>query len=74
MRDRFTVMIGVVVALCGVVWMVGMAADVDVPWEWVLPGALVALGLLLLLPGSDGGGGTGKPPSQFERDDAPRVP
>jgi hypothetical protein len=71
MRDRFTVLLGLVIALCGVLWMLDLATDVDVPWPWVLPASLVALGILLVLGRS---GGDGSPPSQFERDGAPRVP
>lgn len=72
MRDRFTVLVGIIAIACGLLWMVGLAADVDVPWEWVLPASLVAVGLLLVLAGR--GGDAGPPPSQFEREDTPRVP
>ncbi|MCW2926226.1 MAG: hypothetical protein JWM86_194 [Thermoleophilia bacterium] len=72
MRDRFTVLVGLVTIACGVLWMVGLATDVEIPWEWVLPVALVAIGALLVFGRSDPGNGA--PPSQFERDDAPRVP
>jgi hypothetical protein len=70
-RDPFTVLVGLVIAACGILWMLGLATDLNVPWEWVLPVALVVVGLALAF-GRSGGGGT--PPSQFERDDAPRVP
>lgn len=74
-RDRFTVLSGVVLVAAGVLWMLDMAAGLEIPWEWVLPSALVVIGLVLVFARSDGGGGgSAKPPSQFERDDAPRVP
>lgn len=73
-RDRFTVLSGVVLIAAGVLWMLDMAAGLDIPWEWVLPATLVAVGLILVFGRSDGGGPGGTPPSQFERDDAPRVP
>lgn len=75
MRDRFTVITGVVLVAAGVLWLIGMLTDVGIPWEYVLPVALIAIGVILILARSDGGtGGGGRPPSQFERDDAPRVP
>jgi hypothetical protein len=73
MRDRFTVITGVLLVAIGLLWIVDLSVGLDVPWEYVVPGSLVAFGLLLVLGRSDGGG-DGKPPSQFERDDAPRVP
>jgi fatty acid desaturase len=70
MRDRFTVLTGVVMAAVGVVWLLGMLTGVQIPWDWVLPGTLIVFGLLLVLLRSR----DEDPPSQFERDDAPRVP
>lgn len=70
MRDRFTVLVGLLAIASGVLWMLDMSTDLDVPWEWVLPVALVVLGMVLVLGRGPGGG----PPSQFERDDSPRVP
>jgi len=70
MRDRFTTIVGLLAIASGVLWMLDLATDLDVPWEWVLPVALVALGAVLVIGHRPGGG----PPSQFERDDAPRVP
>lgn len=72
MRDRFTVLSGIVLIAAGLLWMLDMAIGLDVPWEWVLPVTLVVIGLVLVVGRS--GGGPGTPPSQFERDDAPRVP
>lgn len=75
MRDRFTVLTGVILVVLGVLWMLDLAIDIDVPWEYVLPVTLIGVGLVLMFGRSDGGtGGSGRPPSQFERDDAPRVP
>lgn len=73
MRDRFTVLTGIVLIAAGLLWMLDVATDIEVPWEYVLPATLVAIGLVLVLGRTDGGG-DGTPPSQFERDDAPRVP
>lgn len=72
MRDRFTVINGVLLVVLGLIWILDGPADlIDVPWEWVLPIAAIVVGIVLVVARS-GGGGT--PPSQFERDDAPRVP
>lgn len=73
MRDRFTVLTGIVLIGAGVLWLLEMSTDIDIPWEYVLPASLIAIGLVLVLGRSDGGG-DGKPPSQFERPDGPRVP
>lgn len=73
MRDRFTVIFGLAIAALGIVWIVDIATDVTVPWEYVVPASIVVIGLMLVVLRSDGGSG-GAPPSQFERDDAPRVP
>jgi hypothetical protein len=70
MHDRFTVLTGIVMAAIGVTWLVALATDVTIPWEWVLPIVLIVGGLVLVFGRSSGGG----PPSQFERDDTPRVP
>ena len=56
----------------GLVWMAENVTDVDLPWRWILPALLIAWGISLVT--GRGGGGPGAPPSQFERDDAPRVP
>lgn len=74
MRDRITVIAGAVLVAIGVLWMLDGPLDLfNVPWEFVLPGVVIAIGLVLMLGRTDGGN-DGKPPSQFERDDAPRVP
>lgn len=70
--DRSTRWLGLVLVACGVLWIVDMTTGFDVPWEYVLPGTLIVLGLLFVIVGS--GGDDDTPPSQFERDDAPRVP
>ena len=62
--------VGALLLLTGGAWMLDNVTDIDVPWEWVLPVILVVAGLGLML----GGNGPTTPPSQFERDDTPRVP
>jgi hypothetical protein len=76
MRDRFTVLVGIIMVAIGLLWLLGTAVDVDIPWEYVLPLALIAVGTVFIFGRSDGGpgGGDRRTPSQFERDDAPRVP
>jgi hypothetical protein len=74
LRDRFTVLIGAILIALGVLWMLELAIDIDVPWEYVLPATLVGTGVVLVFGRSDNGPGGGGTPSQFERDDAPRVP
>ncbi len=74
MRNTFTSITGVVIAIGGLLWIYALATDKDLPWQWILAVGLVLFGLAQAFsrPGSDGSGGV--PPSQFERDDAPRVP
>lgn len=74
MRHTFTSITGVVIAVAGLLWIYELATDNDVPWQWVLAVGLVLFGLTTVFsrPGSSDSGGV--PPSQFERDDAPRVP
>lgn len=72
MRDRFTRIVGLSLVAIGLLWLLDLAADIGIPWEWVAPVVIVLLGLVLVFGGTNGGGGA--PPSQFERDDAPRVP
>jgi hypothetical protein len=76
MRDRFTVLVGIILVAIGAIWLIGEATDFDIPWEYVLPVALIAIGAVFIFGRSDGGGpgGERRPASQFERDDAPRVP
>lgn len=73
MRDRFTVITGTILIALGLLWMLDLATDIGVPWEYVLPAVLVVVGLVLVFGRTDGGD-DGTPPSQFERPDAPRVP
>lgn len=70
-REPFTVLLGLVIAACGTLWLLALVIDVNIPWNWVLPIALIAGGLVLVFGRS---GDDGTPPSQFERDGAPRVP
>ncbi len=74
-RNPWTIASGVVLVVLGVLWALSNVTDVDIPLDWLLP-ALLVLGGVLMLVGSGNGGGPRerKPPSQFERDDAPRVP
>ncbi len=78
-RNPWTIASGVVLVVLGVLWALSNVTDVDIPLEWLLPALLVLGGVFMLLGsgrrgGGDGRGGDGKPASQFERDDAPRVP
>ena len=75
MRDRFTVLTGVILIVAGLLWMLDLATGIDLPWEYVLPATLVGVGLVLVFGRSGGGlGRDGTAPSQFERPDGPRVP
>lgn len=75
MRDRFTVLVGVALVVIGLLWLVGTATDFDVPWEYVVPLALIGVGAIFIFGRSDGGSGGGEPPAlQYKRDDEPRVP
>lgn len=71
-RNPWTIAAGLTLVVLGGLWMLSNVTDVHVPLEWVIPGLVVLTGVLLLV-GRNGDGG-GSPPSQFERDDAPRVP
>lgn len=78
-RNPWTIASGVVLVVLGVLWALSNVTDVDIPLEWLLPALLVLGGVLMLVGsgrrgGGDDRGGDRKPPSQFERDDAPRVP
>ena len=68
-RNPWTIAAGATLVLLGLALMLSNVTDVDVAWEWVAPAVLVVVGVLLLI-----GRSGGAPPSQFERDDAPRVP
>ena len=74
MRNTFTSITGVVIAVAGLLWIYELATDTELPWQWILAIGLVLFGLAQAFsrPATDGKGGV--PPSQFERDDAPRVP
>ena len=63
---------GITLIVIGGLLLLSNVTEFEVAWEWVLPGLLVLAGIGMLLARSGGGGGA--PPSQFERDDAPRVP
>lgn len=77
-RNPWTIASALILVVLGVLWMLSNVTEVDIPLEWLLPSLLVLAGVLMLVgsggkrPG--GGGGERKPASQFERDDAPRVP
>ncbi len=75
-RNPWTIASAAVLVVLGVLWGLSNVTDVDVPLEWVLPSLLVLAGVLMLVGSGNGGRGPRekKPPSQFERDDAPRVP
>ena len=72
-RNPWTVASAVVLITLGVLWALSNVTDVDIPIEWLLPSLLVLAGVLMLV-GSRGTAGPKPPPSQFERDDVPRVP
>lgn len=71
MPDPFTRLVGGLLIGIGALWLVDVVADIGIPWEWVVPVVLIVLGLVLVFVPR---GRHGVPPSQFERDDAPRVP
>lgn len=71
MPDPFTRLVGAALIAIGVLWIVDVAADIGIPWEWVVPVLLILLGLVLVLAPRRR---NGVPPSQFERDEAPPVP
>lgn len=75
-RNPWTIASGLVLVTLGVLWALSNVTDVDIPLEWLLPTLLVLAGVLMLVGSGHGGNGPRepKPPSQFERDDAPRVP
>ncbi|MCW2920964.1 MAG: hypothetical protein JWL76_838 [Thermoleophilia bacterium] len=74
-RNPWTIASAVVLVTLGVLWGVSNVTDVDIPLEWLLPSLLVLAGVLMLVGSNNGNGPRDKrPPSQFERDDAPRVP
>lgn len=71
MPDPFTRLVGVTLIAIGVLWLVDVVAGIGIPWQWVVPVALVLIGVVLVrVPRRR----DGVPPSQFERDDPPRVP
>jgi len=61
---------GVLLLVAGGVWMLDNVSDVDLPWNWILPGLLIVAGAALFARAER----PVAPPSQFEREDAPRVP
>ena len=75
-RNPWTIASAAVLVTLGVLWGLSNVTDVDIPLEWLLPSLLVLAGVLMLVGSGNGGSGPRekKPPSQFERDDAPRVP
>lgn len=75
-RNPWTISAALVLVVLGVLWGLSNVTDVDVPIEWLLPSLLVLSGVLMLVGSGNGGHGPRdkQPPSQFERDDAPRVP
>ncbi len=74
-RNPWTIASAVTLIALGVLWMLSNVTDVDIPLSWLLPALLVLAGVLMLVGSTHrGDGGDPKPPSQFERDDAPRVP
>lgn len=72
-RNPWTVASAVVLIVLGTLWALSNVVDVDIPLDWLLPILLVLAGVLMLF-GSGRRDPDRKPPSQFERDDAPRVP
>ena len=75
-RNPWTIASAAVLVTLGVLWGLSNVTDVDIPLEGLLPSLLVLAGVLMLVGSGNGGSGPRekKPPSQFERDDAPRVP
>jgi hypothetical protein len=68
-RNPWTVGFGLVLIATGIVWMVDNVVDIDIAWNWVVPGLLILLGIGCIVGREDR-----TTPTQFERDDAPRVP
>jgi hypothetical protein len=67
--NPYSLGVGAVIILVGVIWLIDNAVGFDIAWKWVLPVLLILFGIYIAVARDEG-----PPPSQFERDDAPRVP